>query len=318
MQVHQTKIVLLYTHSDFTPWHENVSVNMIVNILSALQPYYDISVTHFAGFTNEFAALLKRFDLVFNICYGYNNLQQTDICKWLDDNDITHTASSYMAQMFAQDKLLLPQLCQQVELHSPTIFDNASVLDLNFPLIVKPRFGSMHRDIHVYENGNVPQHYFQHHDYLVQEFIKGREFTAAIIPNNHKHEVVCLYPVEIIPDNNNEYFVLGNGYPKQLNYEPDLPHWLIDEIKYKLLQLHKLIGLKGMSRTDFKIDNNQIFVLDVNAMPNIEPEKSFLPRICKHHGVAYYELILSMVEYALHTKWHNKAVQKNAYLLNQQ
>ncbi|MEB3150830.1 MAG: ATP-grasp domain-containing protein [Sphaerospermopsis sp.] len=277
MLPHQTKIVLLYSNSDFTPWHENVSVNLIVTILNALQPYYDISVAHFAGFTTEFASLLKRFDLVFNICYGYNQLQQTDICKWLDDNEINHTSSSYVAQMLAQDKLLLPQLCQQVDFDTPIIYDDASVLELCTPLILKPRFGSMHRDIHVFENGNVPEHYFKHNDYLVQEFIKGREFTAAIIPNIHKNEIVCLYPAEIIPNHYNEYFVLGSNFPKQLNFRPNLSPSLVDEITYKMLQLHKLIGLENISRTDFKIYNDKIYILDVNAMPNIEPEKVFYP-----------------------------------------
>ncbi|MFN4083729.1 MAG: ATP-grasp domain-containing protein [Bacteroidia bacterium] len=299
MQAQRQRVAVLYTHSDFTPWNENVSANMISKIIESLSLKFDVSVIHFAGFTNEFARLLKRFEMVFNVCYGYDNLQQTDVCKWLDDNEIPHSASSHIAQLLAQDKLLLPQLCKQVGLNSPQIIEDAEVLCSNLPMIVKPRFGSMHRDIHVFKNGNVPLHYLQHNDYLVQDFIKGREFTAAIIPNETGDFEICLNPVEIVPDTNNEFFILGSGQPKQLCFKPELNLELLNEIKTKLLQLHKLIGLKGLSRTDFKVYNNTIFVLDVNAMPNLEPEKSFLPRICNFNGINYERLVKQITIFAL-------------------
>jgi len=168
MQGLRQRLIILYSHSDFTPWKENVSACMLGKLIEAFKPHYDVSVAHFAGFNQEFAGLLKRFNLVFNICYGFDDYQQTDICKWLDDNDIPHTASNWHAQNLAQDKLMLPDLCAQAGLYSPRIFNYISQNTADLPLLVKPRFGSMHRDIVVYKNGDVPFYYYNNDNFLVQ------------------------------------------------------------------------------------------------------------------------------------------------------
>lgn len=62
-------------------------------------------------------------------------------------------------------------------------------------------------------------------------------------------------------------------------------------------KLHKKIGLTGMSRTDFRVDKNgHIYALDVNDMPNMDPERSLLPAICQYNGVAIMDLIKRIMD----------------------
>jgi D-alanine-D-alanine ligase len=64
-----------------------------------------------------------------------------------------------------------------------------------------------------------------------------------------------------------------------------------NKIMSQVLALHKRIGLRGISRTDLKICGDDIFILDVNSMPNLEPSKSFLPLIARHNHISFHELI---------------------------
>jgi len=52
-----------------------------------------------------------------------------------------------------------------------------------------------------------------------------------------------------------------------------------------------------MSRTDFRMsDDGTIYVLDVNAMPNMDPERSLMPLLCRHHQISISDLILRMIK----------------------
>jgi len=105
---------------------------------------------------------------------------------------------------------------------------------------------------------------------------------------------------------------LGNGSQKLLNFNPEIDVELLHEIKEKIIQLHYLMGLSSISRTDFKICNNKVYILDVNAMPNLEPEKSFLPRICQYNQISYNELVSRITKFSL-TAYENLTLKTLQY-----
>ena len=80
------KIIILYSDSEFTPWKENINVQTITCLIQALSLQHQVTITHFNCMEECFAAFLKRFDLVYNVCYGFDNYSQTDIVEWLDEN----------------------------------------------------------------------------------------------------------------------------------------------------------------------------------------------------------------------------------------
>ena len=47
--------------------------------------------------------------------------------------------------------------------------------------------------------------------------------------------------------------------------------------------------IRGMSRTDIRIHNGEIYVLDINTMPNLDA-RSFLPSIALNEGIDLKEL----------------------------
>nr|HMU06247.1 hypothetical protein [Saprospiraceae bacterium] len=80
------------------------------------------------------------------------------------------------------------------------------------------------------------------------------------------------------------------------DFAPSAPESIIDELMEASEKLHKLIGLKGMSRTDFRVSQDgTVYVLDVNAIPNMDPVRSLMPNICQYHGVSITDLITRFI-----------------------
>ena len=293
------KLLYLYSDSEFTPWRENINASTIASLILATPKHIQAYATHFVGFTDEFAHFLKRFDLIFNVCYGFDLADQVAIAGWLDCHGIKHTASSYSTQRVAMDKSFLPDLCKIVSLNTPRLLALEEIDD--FPgsttFVAKHRRGSLHRGMLFFDRNTIPlQELMENDDYIIQPYISGREFTVAVIPDFLGQNSICLHPTEILPDDGRIIYVAGQSYGATLKkFQPEINSVLYKKMTEGVLELHKLLGIKGMSRTDIRVSGNEIYVLDINTMPNLDPSRSYLPAIITHNGFTMENLIERIV-----------------------
>ena len=56
------------------------------------------------------------------------------------------------------------------------------------------------------------------------------------------------------------------------------------------LKTHKLIGCKGVTRSDFKYYNKKFYLLEINTQPGMT-KLSLVPEIAAHHGISFIKLI---------------------------
>ncbi len=287
------RIIYLYSDSTFTPWKENIFARTIVHLLQSTPEAYYPYVTHFVGFTPEFAQFLKQFDVVFNVCYGYGDEGQHDIVRWLDANDIKHTASNYPAQSIAKDKVQLPTFCATIGVDTPEIIALSDIQTSSISrFIAKPRMGSLHQNMIVFDKANVPyETLLAKEELIIQPYLAGREFTVGVIPTEDANDYMCLPPLEIRPDDNREVYIAGQNYgrtEKVMNH--DLPADVCHAMQAAVLKAHKALGLRGMSRTDVRLSDGKIYILDINTMPNLDTN-SFLPFMVKYQGIELKELL---------------------------
>lgn len=304
------KLIYLYSDSTFTPWNENIFGSTIAAFIKSTPDSYYPYVTHFIGFTDEFADFLKQFDVVFNVCYGFKEAGQADIARWLDSHEINHTASPFEIQILAKDKTNLPQICAEINLKTPPICAISDIVHTDFErFIAKPRMGSLHLNLLVFEKNQIPyQELLERDDYIIQPYLTGREFTVGVIPNKSGTDYIALKPLEIRPDDLREVFIAGQNYgitEKILN--PDLDENLKNEMMQKVLILHKSMKIRGMSRTDIRIYKDEIYILDINTMPNLDA-KSFLPSIALNEGIRLKDLFNRIL---LRTSHYNSAEKMN-------
>lgn len=290
-------VLILYTESDFTPWKENISTDTLAAVMNAASLNYKTAITHFIGFEDSFASFMRRFDLVINLCYGFDSFSQTDVVCWLETNAIPHTSSNFSAQLMAQDKAILPAICHELGFKTPALLNVNDILGSEKTMILKPRFGSLHRGIKIFRSNEITIDEILNDEIIIQPYIYGREFTVAVIPGKEGTDEVCLPPIEIIPISKEKEFIAGNAAGRTtVEYEPDINPYLENKIMKQVLTLHRRIGLKGMSRTDIRVSGEDIFILDVNSMPNMEPSKSFLPLIARHNHISFHELINRLIK----------------------
>jgi D-alanine-D-alanine ligase len=259
MKTNALKIVILYSDSEFTPWKENINIQTIISLAQALSVRHQVTVTHFTGMEDCFASFLQKFDLVYNVCYGFNEHTQTEITGWLEENGIAHTASSYKAQCIAQDKALLPLLCADIGLQTPQLLQVSDVFSYKGAMILKPRHGSLHRGICMFTEKNIPIAEVLNAENIIQPYINGREFTVAVLPTADGTNSVCLPPIEVIPFEQKELFIAGNASGRTyINYEPNIDQKLKEKIMNHVLRIHRRMGLQGMSRTDVRVKDNHV------------------------------------------------------------
>ena len=56
------------------------------------------------------------------------------------------------------------------------------------------------------------------------------------------------------------------------------------------LKAHKIIGCKGVTRSDFKYFNGKFYLLEINTQPGMT-KLSLVPEIAAHQGISFIELI---------------------------
>lgn len=300
------RIAYLFTPSELTPWKENVNAETLRYLQEQTPEKFSTEVICFHGFNDKMKSKLMEFDMVFNLCYGYQDSDQTEVAQWLENHGIIHSASSYASMQQAKDKSLLPEICSQLRIKTPHIYSDKNTLSNNDFYIAKPRKGSCHRNITIANGAWMKKHLdVQEKELIIQPYLTGREFSVAVIPSERGNYHYALPPIEIIPLEESDIYIAGNSYgPTRRELHPQLFSDSLERLMLTAEKLHDYMDLRGMSRTDFRMTpEGDIYVLDVNAMPNLDPVRSLMPALCQHHGIDMKNLISRIIHCTLfHTR----------------
>lgn len=291
-------LVILYAESEYTPWKENIDSFTVNFIRNLLEPHYRVDVRHMEYPSDYLGKILQQYDGVINLCYGFMEHSQDEIASWLDNQRVNHLSSPGWIQRQVQDKLWVEKKAVQLGVQVPVSIQHKTVLEKQHTYILKPRFGSCHHGIHIL-NGESMSNLLQagsFGNHILQEYIAGREFSVAVIPSDTGIDYKALPPVEIIPNSDRLIFVAGNsfgGTSRSFSYNLDT------NIKEQMMTIasdfHKQLGLRYMSRMDFRLRGNDIFLLDVNAMPNLHPVKSLLPSLLEYNNISILDILQNSI-----------------------
>ncbi|HHT9138033.1 MAG TPA: ATP-grasp domain-containing protein [Candidatus Wunengus sp. YC60] len=291
-----------YVRSDMTPWEESIDGNMICKYVSLTTGRYFSDVCSFSNLNEDIADYFKKSDFVVNFCYGLGDMNQVDVAKWFELKKINHTAPSSLSLALCQDKHQIPYLAETGGVFSPASVGSDS--PSNIKAIAKPRFGARHRGIFtglIDEISN--QIDIESDEYVIQEFIDGREFSVAVIPDSNGYGLDVLEPMEIYSDTHGVNFFMGqNGVNTERNYCPEIGQSLKAKLLDAALNVHKISGCHAISRCDFRVKEDKIYLLEVNAMPNLHPVLSLLPRIAEECGIDNKEFIRRFLKYVTTTE----------------
>jgi D-alanine-D-alanine ligase len=245
-------------------------------------------------------------DVVFNALHGRGGEDGTiqGVLEWMG---IPYTGSGVAACAIAMDKHLTKKLLAAEGLPTPAwdVFDlTGGTLpllpgSLNLPLVAKPRSSGSSAGVAIVKTheawtktmidaaGRTPE-------ILAEEFVPGREFSCGVLGEE------ALPVVEIV--SSDEFYSYDAKYKpggsRHLIPAP-IDHDLTSRLQTLALSVHRLIGLRDYSRTDFIVsDHGRPTILEVNALPGMTPQ-SLLPDEAQHAGISYEALVERLLHYAL-------------------
>ena len=250
-------------------------------------------------------------DVVFNALHGVPGEDGT-VQGMLDLMGIPYTHSGLVTSVIAIDKELTKQTLvpHGIPMPTGTIVASESLYSIDplpRPYVLKPvNEGSsvgvaIVRDDSNYGNPIAREAVgpWQEFDELLAEpFIKGRELTVAVLAGE------ALAVTELTVKS-------GGFYDYEAKYTEgmtihvcpaEVPEAIGARMKQIALDAHRLLGCKGVSRSDFRWDDEHglagIYLLEVNTQPGMTP-LSLVPEQGRAVGMDYAELVERIVGEAL-------------------
>jgi D-alanine-D-alanine ligase len=175
---------------------------------------------------------------------------------------------------------------------------------LHFPLFIKPNNGGSSVGMSkVYNAAGLPealQKAFHEDDQiLVEEFIKGREFSIGVARLNGK--ITVLPATEIV--SSKDFFDYEAKYSPGVTEEitpANLPAEKIDQIAGIVTEIYLRLNCKGMVRIDFILleGNEDFYFIEVNTTPG-QSAASLIPQQVRAAGMDLMEFYGELVEGAI-------------------
>jgi len=145
---------------------------------------------------------------------------------------------------------------------------------------------------------------------LVEQFIKGREFTCGVLEvKNH----LTVFPVCEIKSKK-EYFDYEAKYDPNLAEEilpANIPATLETTIKETSAYLFKKLNCKGVVRFDYIYSETEdkIYFLEVNTVPGLT-NQSIVPNMAAEIGISKTQLFSMMIEDAVWRSGREKVISQ--------
>lgn len=128
--------------------------------------------------------------------------------------------------------------------------------------------------------------------WMVEEYISGREITAAVL-NDKPLGVTEIRPKSGFYDYENKY---TDGKTEHLCPAP-LSKEEYDSVMQMALVAHRALGCRGLTRSDFRYDGKNFYILEINTQPGMT-SLSLSPEIAAHVGISFNDLVRQLVEAA--------------------
>ena len=259
---------------------------------------------------------IKDLDVIFNACTGITNKkQQANVVAMLELQDVPFVGSGLSAQILGLHKQISKRLFRSVNIPSPkfqVFYTGDEEIEgcLRYPLIVKPEHeGSslgISNDSVVFSDiflRNKVKEVIDIFDQpaLVEEFVRGREFTVGVL-GNEDPEVLPILEI-LYNDNNKDGLMTVDIKAKDavgIQCPAKIDENIADKIRYYAKKAYKVLGCNEYARIDVRMDKHNIpNFIEINTLPGMQPNYSDFPRMANVGGYSYEDLIDKMIRLAI-------------------
>jgi len=242
---------------------------------------------------------LFKPDIIFNALHGQFG-EDGYIQTILENTKIPYTHSGVISSAIAMDKELSKKIFINNKILTPKYISysfNKSKVELiklidkklKFPVVIKPINEGSSVNVFICNKQNIFKKLKLLEIYkkiIIEEFIPGREIQAAIIGTKK------LGAIELKP--RRKFYDYQAKYSLKAKTKHIIPVKLDKKDYSKLMNLafkaHKLIGCRGVTRSDFKFYNGKFYLLEINTQPGMT-KLSLVPEIANFHNINFIKLV---------------------------
>jgi len=238
-------------------------------------------------------------NIIFNALHGQFG-EDGYIQTILEGFKIPYTHSGVIASSLAMDKAISKKIFIKNKINTPKYIkysyeeNNCDLIKniekkLKFPVVLKPINEGSSVNVFICTKKNISRVLSLmkiYKEIMIEEFIGGREIQVAIM-GNKKLGAIELKPKRKFYDYEAKYSV--NAKTEHI-IPVKLPKNKLNEVLNLSFKAHKIIGCKGVTRSDFKFYKNKFYLLEINTQPGMT-KLSLVPEIAKYRGISFIKLI---------------------------
>jgi len=238
-------------------------------------------------------------EVIFNALHGQFG-EDGYIQTILESQKIPYTHSGVIASSIAMDKEISKKIFLKNKILTPKYIkftygkDEKNIITkiekkLKFPVVIKPINEGSSVNVYICNKKNILKNLkklIAYKEILIEEFISGREIQVAIM-GNKKLGIIELKPKR-------KFYDYEAKYNSKAKTEHIIPVKLNKKnIKYIhdiASKVHKVIGCRGVTRSDFKFYKGKFYLLEINTQPGMT-RLSLVPEIASFAGISFIKLI---------------------------
>lgn len=268
---------------------------------------YDVTTLDLKRDLSSFVDALntEKPDAVFNALHGTGG-EDGVIQGVLDMMCIPYTHSGVTASAIAMDKILSRLVFMQAGIPVPDYkllaFNEFKTTEqpFKFPYVSKPLSEGSSRGVSIINNNqdhaaSVASWTFGD-QVLVESYIPGREIQIAVLDGK------AIGAIELKPHSGFYDYEAKYTDGKTTHIMPAPLDADVQALMYEYAEkAHTVLGCKGITRSDFRLDDTvipqRIAILEINTQPGLTP-LSLAPEIAAYYGITFPDLLTQMIERA--------------------
>jgi D-alanine-D-alanine ligase len=281
-----------------------------IHILKEKWVYVDDLNQEFPIDKNDFSVTVNgekiRFDAVFNAIHGTpgeDGLMQA----YFNLIQMPQSSCDYYQAALTFNKRDMLSVLKPYGIKCATSFylnkgeeiDTVAIIaKVGLPCFVKPnKSGSSFGISKVKTEAELPKAievaYKEDNEIIIESFLDGTEVSVGVI--NYKGKITVLPITEIVSDN--DFF---DYEAKYLGKSQEItPARISEEVAEKVnavaRRCYEILDMKGFSRSEFILVNDEPFMLEMNTIPGLTTE-SLIPQQAKVAGISLEDLFTNAIE----------------------
>jgi len=258
-------------------------------------------------------------DIVFNIAEGLQGRnREAHVPALLEFLNIPYTGSDPLTLSLTLDKAMAKRILMSQNVPTPGFkkierIEDLDSLDLRYPLFVKLCYEGSSKGVRLDSKILDPQSLEKKtkellniygSPVLVEEFVKGPEFTVGIL-GNEDPVVLGVMQIEITgkpPEESIYSLEIKREWEEKVRYHcpPSIDQSLLKKIEEVALRSYRALECRDVSRVDIRVGEDKTpYFLEINPLPGLSPVYGDLVIMARGMGWDYARLVKTIFHQAL-------------------